>query len=131
MDLVPEGGPPEALLHESVELAARDPRQPRGEGDVVVDREREAHGEREHDADLAPERVDVADVLDVPPAEQDLARGLHARGQLVHPVERLEEGGLAAVGWTNDSEDLVLADLEADVVQRPGLAVANREVAYL
>src|SRR5437867_1698286 len=56
LHFVPERRLAEASLDDAVELALRsDRRRPRGEGHVVVDRERQADRHRRHHADLAPE----------------------------------------------------------------------------
>ena len=52
----------------------------------------------------------------------------HARHQIVHAVQRLEEGGLAAAGGPDQGRDALLRDVHADVVQRLGAAVPQVQI---
>ena len=59
-DLVPEGGLAQALLDQAVQFAlVGHAGAARGEGDVVVDAQRQADRQRRHHADLAAQLVDV------------------------------------------------------------------------
>ncbi len=48
---------------------------------------------------------------------------------VVHPVEAAQEGRLAAAGRADQRRDLVLADVEADVLQRLLVAVEDADLA--
>ena len=87
-------------------------------GDVVVDRHRrERVGPLEHHADRAADvdRVD-AGAVDVVAVEQDLALHVRAGDDLVHAVERAQEGGLAAARRADEGRDR--ARLDGQVARR-------------
>ena len=97
-------------------------------GDVVVDRHRrervrllEDHPDQAADLD----RVDPG-AVDVLAVEGDLALDAGPRGQLVHAVERAQEGRLAAAGGADQRRHLVRLDRHRHVFDR--LEVAVEEV---
>jgi hypothetical protein len=90
--------------------------QARRQRNVVVDRHRQSDRQRKDDADAAAQGIDVVQAAGITAGvEVDLAVHPHAAGEHVHAVDRLEERGLAGVGRADDAEDLVLANLQADV----------------
>ena len=99
-------------------------------GDVVVDRHRRERVGRLEDhpdqpADL--DRVDPARV-DVLAVEGDLALDPGARGQLVHAVERAQEGRLAAARGADQRRHLVRLDRHRHVFDRVEVAVVEVDV---
>src|SRR5699024_8658511 len=104
LHLVPYGRVAQRALHDVVELrAVPDAVGARSVGDVVID----AHGEGvrllEHHAYLfAQARYVHVFPIYVLAVIEHLALDAHARNQVVHAVERLEEGALAAAGWPDE-----------------------------
>ena len=131
LDLVPQSSAPQAGLHDAVDVLLGHTPDPRGERHVVVHRQRQAHRQREHHPDLAPQGVQVAPFTNVLAVEVHVAGERHALRELVHAIEHPQERRLAAVGGADDPEDLVAADVEVHPGQRGLGAVADREIADL
>ena len=100
-------------------------------GDVIV----HAHGEGvrllEHHAHALAQGVDVDFAVQVDPVDEDLARDLAVRDEVVHAVERLQKGRFAAARGPDEGSDLLFADLHIDVFERPEFAVVQVEVGDL
>jgi hypothetical protein len=89
----------QTALDDLVELALLAPAcEPRRQRDVVVDRQRQADRQREHDPDVAAQRVVVPDVAHLAARELHRALDAHARHEVVHAIQRAQERGLARVG---------------------------------
>ena len=101
-------------------------------GYVVVDAHGEGVGLLEHHAYLLAQAGDVHVLaVDVLAVVEHLAVYLHALDEVVHAVEGLEKGALAAAGGADEGGYLVGGDLKADVLERVVLAVVEVEVAAL
>ena len=87
---------------------SRSPCDAQAVGDVVEDRLGEGIGFLEHHADLAAQ-LDHVHVLavDVLAVEQHLPFDPRAGDDVVHPVERAQEGGFAAAGRADEGRDPV------------------------
>ena len=101
----------------------------RAVGDVVIDRHRERVGLLEHHAHALAQQVYVAVVVDVLAVQTDVARDLAALNQIVHAVERAQQGGLAAAGRADKGRDLVGLDIQINIVQ--GMEIPVVEVHVL
>ena len=105
--------------------------RPGAVGDVVVD----AHGEGirllENHADLPPQLVDV-DLRgeDILPIVLDLALDAHARHEIVHAVERLEERRFAAAGGADEGRDAFFRDVHGHALECLRLAVPEPQVFH-
>ena len=130
LHLIPQGGAPQAAFHQLIQLCLiAHAVEPGAIGDVVVD----AHGEGvcllEHHAHPAAQvgelHVPGEDVL---PVEADIPLDAHARHQVVHAVERFQEGGLAAAGGADEGRDLPLAHVQRDIFQRLEIPVPEVQV---
>ena len=131
LDLVPQRGAPQAALDDLVELGGLRPAgQPEPGGDVVVDRHRrERVGSLEDHADDPAERDRVdRRAVDVLAVEPDGALDPRPGGQLVHPVERAQEGALAAAGRADDRRDRMRLDGQRDVPDGAERAVVDVEL---
>ena len=118
LGLVPDGGVAERGLDDLVELdAAADAVGARTVGDVVVDGHRERVRLLEYHADAAAQQVDVTVFVDVLTVELDVACDAAALYEVVHAVERAQQGALAAAGRADERGDLVGLDVQVDVVQ--------------
>ncbi len=85
------------------------------ECDVVVDRHRKRRRLLEHHADLGPQHVEVdARIENILAVEDDLAGRPLPRVERIHPVERAQQGRLAAPGRTDERGDATLGDVEMD-----------------
>ena len=120
LDLVPNGGVPEGFLHDGVQIrAVADAVGPGAVGHVVVNGHGEGIGLLEHHADLLAQPGDVQVLVkDVLPFEADVPLDMHPGDQVVHPVQGLQEGRLAAAGGADEGSDLVDGDVHVDVLQR-------------
>ncbi len=128
LDLVPEGGPGQAALHDVVQgRLAPDAPKTRGKSHVVIDGERQTHRKGKHDSNALSQGVDVPPVPHVLPVEDDLPLHPEVAVEVIHPVQGAKEGGLARVGRSDDPEDLVLTDLQAHVPQDRLASVSSRE----
>ena len=58
----------------------------------------------------------------------NLSGNTHAGDQIVHPVQRLEKGRLAAAGGADERGDAFFGDVDADIVQRLMRAVPEVQV---
>ena len=117
LHLVPQPGPPQALLDDLVEsaLVRRKPMDARAVGDVLVDRSSEtgwASGTpcRRGHAAATTSSVAVVDVLPV-----DLDRAGHARDRdgVVHAVDAAQEGRLAAARGADEGGHGAFRDVDA------------------
>lgn len=130
LDLIPKGGLAEAFFHDGVEVVfAAHAGAARGEGDIVVDGERQADGEGGHHADFAAEGIDVAVAADVFAIDLDGAGEMGVGGEIDGAVDAAEEGGFAGLGGADDAEDLVGVDVEGEAVEDLFDAERQAEVA--
>ncbi len=106
--------------------------QPRAVGHVVVDRLGERVGLLEHHADPGAQfhhvQLGVVEVLIV---QVQLAFHPADINGVVHAVERPQEGGFTATGRTDQGNHFVLADIQADVMDRLIVGVKHVHVAQL
>jgi hypothetical protein len=92
LDFVPEGGALQAALDYDVQLGlVFDPAQARCQRDVFVDRHRQPHRQGKYHPDARAQRIDVLQTPNITPVEADIALDVHAAGEYVHPVQRLQE----------------------------------------
>jgi hypothetical protein len=61
--------------------------------------------------------------------QHDLAFSALLGVQLVHAVERAQQGGLATARWADEGSDLVLGDLQVDALEGVELAVIEIQIA--
>ena len=129
----PQGGLAEAVFDDLVELgAAAHALEARAVGDVLVDALGERVGLLEDEADLAAEGDEVdAGVVDVLPADQQLAGHAAAGDEVVEAVDRAEEGALAAAAGADEGDDPILRDGERDFFDRLEVAVEDADGAGL
>src|SRR5215218_6050566 len=129
LDLVPQGGSTQRLLHELIHAWRLHPDDPGPEGDVVVDRLGERVRLLKDHADAPPDldRVDVV-AVQVLAVVVELALDLGPRDQVVHAVQAADEGALAAARGADEGGDLVAADLQGDPAQGEEAAVVNMDV---
>src|ERR1017187_2333747 len=80
-------------------------------GHVVVDRFREWIGPLENHAHPPPE-TDYIHLQNVLAVEKDFPDHSRIADRLVHPVQRPQERGLAAAGWTDQCRDAVFGNLQ-------------------
>ena len=126
---IPDGGAAQRGLDDLIELhAAADAVGARTVGDVVVDGHRERIGLLEHHTDATAQQIDVAAAVDVLAVEADVARDAAAFNEVVHAVERAQQGGLAAAGRADERGDLVGLDVEIDTMQGMKIAVVQVHV---
>ena len=98
-------------------------------GDVVVDGHGEGVGLLEHHADLLAQPGHVhAGVVDLLAPVLDGAGDLDAGHQVVHPVQGLEEGGLAAAGGADEGGDLLLGNVDIHALQGLGVPVPQVQI---
>ena len=131
LHLVPDGRPPQGLLHDLVQLHfAADAVGAGAVGHVVIDGHGEGIGLLEHHADLLAQPGGVhAGVIDVLAGVVDLTLDADALHQVVHAVQGLQEGGLTAAGGADEGGDLVLRNLNIHVQQ--GVVGAVPEIQIL
>src|SRR6185437_9631559 len=86
----------------------------------------------EHQPDPAPNLggVDLRSV-EALPVVVDLPDDLGTRGEVVHPVEAPQHGGLAAAGRADEGGDLLRGDVQVHLSDRGVAAVLHLEVAQL
>ena len=77
------------------------------------------------------QQVDVAVFVDVLTVELDVACDAAALYEVVHAVERAQQGALAAAGRADEGGDLVCLDVQVDVVQGVEIAVIQVHVPDL
>src|SRR5690606_27843855 len=129
LDLVPQGGLLEGVLDDGVALGAARAVDPGAVGDVVVDRFGERVGLLEDHADAAADLDGVdAGVVDVLAVVGDGALDAGAGDEVVHAVERAQEGGLAAARGPDEGGDLVLGDGEVHALDGVEAAVEDVDV---
>src|SRR6185503_2543418 len=102
LDLVPEGRLRQCALYAAVEIILH-PEYPQAPSDVVVDRLRERVRLLE-DHPHSPSDLDWVDTVgvDVLVVVQNLPFDARARDEVVHPVQRPQEGALAAARRPDD-----------------------------
>ena len=132
LDLVPERGLPERLLHEGVGLvpAGHAAVAARRKQDVLADGLAEGRGLLEDHADgLAQLEEVLARVVDVVAVVEDGAADVAARDLSVHEVDAAQEGGLAAAGGADEGRAGAGVKAQARGVQRlVGVVVADGHV---
>jgi hypothetical protein len=101
-------------------------------GDVVVDRLRERVGLLEDHADPAPhlDRIHAA-AVDVLTVVGHLAGDSGPEDEIVHPVQRSQQRGLAAARRPDQRGDLIVAEGQVDTGNRPEVTVVDVHVAAL
>ena len=100
-------------------------------GHVVIDAHGEGIGLLEDHADLLAQPGGIhAGGIDILPAVVDLALDADAGDQVVHAVEGLEEGGLAAAGGPDEGGDLVGGDVHIHAVEGVVCAVPQIQILY-
>src|SRR5258708_7886677 len=99
-------------------------------GDVVVDRFRKGVRLLEHHA-YRPAQLDYVRgaAVDVPAVDLDPPFGARVGDDVVHPVDRADEGRLAAAGRADERRDLLWRNVEGDAVQHLRWSVVEVEVA--
>ena len=98
--------------------------------DVVKNAQGEGIGALEDHTDLLPEVEEVgAGPVDVISVDEDLPRDPDVLDEIRHPVERPEEGRLAAARRPDEGGDPVLLDVQADALEGLELPVVEIEVA--
>ena len=128
LELVPNGGLTQGLLHDAVEfLAVADAMGARAKGHVVVDAHGEGVGLLEHHAHAAAQLGGGHAVIGIVVVERDLALDAAALNEVVHAVERLEQGRLAAARRADEGRHLVGREVEVDVLERMEVAVVQVE----
>src|SRR6185436_3968309 len=126
LHFLPQVGRLQAGLDAIVEILLPAVEQ-RPELQVVEDRARQRHGNREHHAHLAAQHRDVQRLaVEVDAVEADAALAAEQRLEVVHPVQAAQQRGLAAARGPDDAQDLVRLDVERDVLQREAVAVPGR-----
>ena len=121
-DLVPERRRLQAGLDPAAQVVARRRQavDAQAVGDVLEDRLRERVRLLEHHADAPPQGDDVdARRVDVLAVDEDRAFDPGARDDVVHPVQRPEERGLAAARRADERRHLVRMNLEVDALEDP------------
>src|SRR5690606_22867278 len=103
---------------------ALEPGETRPEGDVLIDRLGERVGLLEDHADAAPD-LDRVDTLGVEAhaVVSYLPADPHGLDQVVHAVDRAQQGALAGARRADERRDLVTRHGERDVVERLEAAV--------
>ena len=72
--------------------------------------------------------ISVAWRVEILTVQQYRACDTRATGQIVHAVERADEGGFAAARRSHERGHLTLRDIHADIVNRVSLAIVDVEV---
>ena len=130
LDLFPQGRLPQTFFHQRVQLGTvAHPGHPRRVGYVVVHRQRQPDGKREHHADLPPQIVHVPYSEHVLVIDEHFTFHFHARNEIDRAVDAFEPGRLPRIGRADYPEDLVTRDRERDVLKRRLRAVPHRHVA--
>ena len=133
LHLVPQGRLPEAPLDQVGQIApCHEPVERRPVGHVVEDRLGERVRPLEHHPDPLAQRHEVgARREDRVPSTRMSPWWPDARDQLVQPVDRAEEGGLAAARRADDGGDRLPLDAEVQVPEHLPAAVREAEVAHV
>ena len=131
LDLVPEGGTLQGAFHQLVQLClVVHTVQPGAVGDVIVDAHGEGVGLLEHHAHPAAQlgglHLAGKDIL---PFQADIALDADPGHKVVHPVQGLQEGGLAAAGGADKGRDLPLAHVQRNIFQRLEIPVPEVQVS--
>jgi hypothetical protein len=130
LDLIPQRGALQGLLHAAVQFGFRQLLvQPDAERDVFVDRHRERRRLLEHHADLGAQHIEVLRRRqDVVIVEPHAAGGALIRIQIVHAVQNAQQSRLAAAGRANESRDLAVKERHVDTFKRAVVAVIEIEI---
>ena len=100
-------------------------------GHVVVNGHGEGIGLLEHHADLLAQPSDVQVLVkDVLPFEADVPLDMHPGDQVVHPVQGLQKGRLAAAGGAQYRYKFALTDREVYIIQYGFVSEVFRYVLY-
>src|SRR4030067_3743476 len=105
---------------------------PQPVGAIVRYAQRERVRPLKHHAHPLPQVQQVGPLLvDVDASYQDSALNMDILDQVVHPVERTQEGRLAAARRPDQGGDFLWVDFEADILQRLKAAVKEIQVLDL
>ena len=113
LDLVPQGGAAQGILHQRIEFAAAlHAGTARSVGDIVVD----AHGKRigmlEHHAHALAQQRGVVIGVNVTAVELDGTLDTAVLHVIVHTVQAAQQGRLAAAGRPDERGDLTLGNID-------------------
>ena len=98
-------------------------------GHIVIDAHGEGIGLLKHHTHFLPQVVYVLTFgKDVLALEGDLAGDFYLGNQIVHPVQGLQEGGLAAAGRPDKGGNAVFRDVHVDILQCLKLAVPKAQI---
>ena len=133
LDLVPEGGPLQALFHRLVQRAAvADAGDPQAVGDVLIDRLGKGRRLLEDHAHLLPQLDHVGRAVeDLLAVDENAAGGADVVDQVVHAVQAAEQGRLAAARGTDQGRDLVAGKVEGDLLQGLAAAIEEAQIVHL
>src|SRR5664280_255081 len=128
LDLFPQGGALQRMLHAALQVGFRQPLvKPDAEGDILENRHRERRRLLKHHADLGAQQIEVLrrrqNILVV---ELYMPAGALVRIEVVHAVEDAQQRGLAATGRTDEGGHLALIQRAIDVLQ--GTVIAIKEI---
>ena len=128
LDLFPQGGALQRMLHAAFQVRFRQPLvQPDSEGDILENRHRERRRLLEHHADLGAQQIEVLrGAENILVIEPNMACGALVRVKIVHAVEDAQQRGLAAARRPDESGDLALVKRAVDVLQ--GAVTAIKEI---
>ncbi len=129
LDLVPQSGARQGVLHDIADLLLVPAEDPRAVGDVVEDALREGVGLLEDHPDPAPhlDRIHVR-AVDVHPVVEHLAFDTGARDQVVHTVERTQQRRLPTTTRTDECGDLAAGDGQVHLLDGLVVAVVDIEI---
>ena len=131
LDLVPQGGLDQGLLHQIV-VVALEAGDPRPVHDVLIDALRERVWLLKDHADPAPNLYRVHFLpVEVHPVVLDPALDPGGLDQVVHPIEATEDGRLATARRPDESGDAILMDRHVDVVHRSERSVIDGQASEL
>src|SRR5450830_86892 len=130
LDLFPQCGALQRLLHAAFQLGLRQPLvQPDAEGNVLENRHRERRRLLEYHADLGAQHIEVLrgceNILIVEP---HIPGGALVGIKVVHPVEHAQQRGFAAPRRTDERGHLALIQRHVDVFQRAIVAVIEIQI---
>ncbi|CDN42745.1 hypothetical protein BN871_BW_00170 [Paenibacillus sp. P22] len=119
LHFLPQRGAAQAALDDIVQAGfVPDAMQARTIGDIVEDRLGKRIGLLEHHADTLAEHFHVGvRAVDILSVQLDAAADLNAGHEVVHPVQRAEEGGFAAAGRSDEGRHGFFGNAEIDLLQ--------------